>query len=246
MPFSPPSPLLALVDATAEWHAGMASNCRASVRLLDRLEITVYPGDCVVVHHDDPAGARVLLAALSGHAALVSGRRFRGTRYCAPGVRVRRCSISAEAALAVQRGWRRGRATAAAAPASIAPAAAGAAAGADAVVHLLRVSRHQPLTAHAGRQWQAWADREGRAGGALVLVMRPDPETAAASTRLGIGPLVGHQLPGVGHVSDALREGAAPAYAGTAPSWSSAEGPAATTRELVLRHGRLSRRLIGE
>lgn len=162
-PSSHTAPLLALVNATVEWHAGLPGACSASVRLLDRVHFTVYRGDCVVVHHDDPASARVLLAALGGQDVPPVRRLLYAHRHCAPGVRIRRCSIPAGAVDALQAGWT-----------SRAPEAPVAA---DPVVHLLRASRHTVITRHEGAQWRAWAHRARTTGGALVIVapgaMRP-------------------------------------------------------------------------
>ena len=71
-------PLLSLVNASAEWEAGLPPRCRASVRLLDRVHVSVRQGDCIVVHHRDPSSATVLLAALRGHGALAAGAHLTG------------------------------------------------------------------------------------------------------------------------------------------------------------------------
>lgn len=229
IPFSSPidSPLLALVNATAEWYAGLPAGCRARVRLLDRVHVTVHRGECVVVRHDDPASARVLLAALGGHPALRFGGRLTGERRSAPGVRVRRCSVSVETARIVRDAWR---------------AADGddlVASKTGPVVHLLRVSRHQSLTAPERSQWKVWARHARAAGGALVLVERPDLTTFGAmpGSRRPLG--AAHVMPRSRTPGDALREGAAPAYAGTAPAERDTGGRDGATRELLLHHGRL-------
>jgi hypothetical protein len=222
----PSFPLLALVNATAEWHAGVPAVCSASVRLLDRVHFMVHSGECVVVHHDDPASARVLLAALGGHQALTSPRRLQGHRHCAPGVRIRRCSISLEAVSALQDGW------SAASRGGLSPARGRPAP--DAVVHLMRASRQSTISAHEQRQWRSWAQREEATGGALVLVVPPDPHRVAAVLTK---PQDGSDGDVPWRQAETIREGAAPDYAGTAPSRDSHDSPGA--RELWLRHGRL-------
>ncbi len=165
---STPSPLLALVGATAEWHAGTPPSCSAHVRVLDRVHFTVHRGDCVVVHHDDPASARVLLAALAGSPALLGGRRLSGARLAAPAVRIRRCSVTTDALDAVLDGWRDLR-TDEAALQSTSFGTSGAA------VHLLRASRRAPLSTRECDQWRSWARRVRREGGAVVAVATPQP-----------------------------------------------------------------------
>jgi len=214
MPPVPRRPLLALVNATAEWHAGVPSVCSASVRLLDRVHFTVYRGDCVVVHHDDPASAQVLLAALGGHQAFSVGRHLLGERRCAPGVRIRRCSIPIGALAALHES----AADIAAESATDGGRSSGRRNGAgDSVVHLLRASRQLPLSAAEQRQWRSWGYRVLANGGAMVVVARPERDAACA---LPAGPLA---FGG----TEALRERAAPPY------------HASLTRALWLRHGRL-------
>lgn len=177
MQSSTPSPLLALVGATAEWHAGTPPSCSARVRVLDRVHFTVHRGDCVVVHHDDPASARVLLAALAGSPALLGGRRMSGARLAAPTVRIRRCSVTADALDAVLDGWRDLRPDAAAMPST-----SGGAPGV--AVHLLRASRRAPLATREYEQWRAWARRVRLEGGAVVAVATPQP-VGALETAMG-------------------------------------------------------------
>lgn len=168
MQSSTPSPLLALVGATAEWHAGTPPSCSAHVRVLDRVHFTVHRGDCVVVHHDDPASARVLLAALAGSPALLAARRWSGRRLSAPAVRIRRCSVTTDALEAVVDGWRDVKPHDEAVP-SVSANPSGAA------VHLLRASRTAYLPRRERDQWRAWAARMRREGGAVVAVASSHP-----------------------------------------------------------------------
>lgn len=218
-PLSPEAraPLLALVNATAEWHAGVPGRCDAHVRLLDRVQFTVHRGDCVVVHHDDPASARVLLAALGGHHALLAGR-LHGERYCGVGVRIRRCSIPVEAVSAVQDGWQeppepdrtdRWRPEVGVA------------------VHLLRASRSTHLSRSEQRQWFGWANRVRHTGGAVVIVAPAAPKFAPVM-RLP-AQLAGEN--GRSVRTDLLREARALGY--TLPHGD------ANPRALWLHHGRL-------
>lgn len=186
------NPLLALVGATAEWEAGTPPSCSARVRLLDRVHFTVHGGDCVIVHHDDPAGARVLLAALAGHPALTFGRILFGERRCAPRVRIRRSSIRTDVIAPMLEGWRdaepewggvRDRA-ALRMPCLDDP---------QPVVHLLRASREGPVHNVDARQWRSWAARERQAGGAVVIVARP--EHAQAPIGGSPGSLTVHAKP---------------------------------------------------
>jgi len=218
------APLLALVNATAEWQAGLPGLCSASVRLLDRVHFTVYRGDCVVVHHDDPASARVLLAALDGHHAGAVSRRWQGQRICAPGVRIRRCSIPAAAVSALQTGWQHHVAAEA--------AEFGTRRGTESVVHLLRASRHTGLSLHERAQWHGWAQRVRARGGALVIVAPgtrlPVPARAAPSPPAPPFTAPPRLEAGAG---DRLRERPGDAYATAETN--------ARTQALWLHHGRL-------
>lgn len=229
------SPLLALANATAEWQAGLPTLCSATVRLLDQVHFVVYRGDCAVVHHSDPASARVLLAALSGNERAL-GHRFRGERYCAPGVRIRRCSISVHAVTALQSGWQEP-------PLARADQGAYPPTNEQPVVHLMRASRQGSVTASERLQWANWAQRARRRGGALVLVV-PAPPPASTMSRADTTP----------HIPDAtgwpirgtLNENAAPVYAGAAghtTMWQSGPGPdrhaSHSSHEVWLHHGRL-------
>lgn len=205
-------PLLALVNATAEWQAGVPHVCSAGVRLLDRVHFTVHRGDCVLVHHDDPAGARVLLAALSGHPALPPGRRLLGERQCAVGVRIRRCSIPLDAVAALQAGWQHD-------PGRRVPSSA-LYGGGTPVVHLLRASRRTPVTAAERAQWRGWAHSVRLRDGALVIVAPPEPRPAITT-------------PVPPPVSDTMRERAAPPYDVVAAAVPTRQ------RAVWLHHGRL-------
>lgn len=165
-------PLLALVGASAEWQAGTPPSCSARVRLLDRIHFTVHRGDCVIVHHDDPAGARVLLAALAGHPALPLGRVLFGERRCATTVRIRRSSIRTDMVASILEGWRDAE-HAVTSPACESPRELSLH-EAQPVVHLLRASREGSAQRVDARQWRAWAARERAAGGAVVIVARPE------------------------------------------------------------------------
>ena len=183
-------PLLSLVNASAEWQAGLAPLCRASVRLLDRVHVSVRQGDCIVVHHRDPSSATVLLAALRGHGALTVGAHLTGERRVGTGVRIRRCSISLEAMQAVQEGWRSAPWEAAASPGR-------------AVVYLLRATRRRPEVASTGQQWRQWAQRARMAGDALVLVTQhvapgDDPAVERPRATLHEPAPHGYCLPGEG------------------------------------------------
>jgi len=152
-------PLLSLVNASAEWQAGLPPRCRASVRLLDRVHVSVRQGDCIVVHHRDPSSATVLLAALRGHGALAAGAHLTGERHVGAGVRIRRCRISLDTMQAVQEGWRSAPREAAASPGRP-------------VVYLLRATRRPPgcttgacSTCHGGNDGSVGAASRQRARG---------------------------------------------------------------------------------
>lgn len=166
-------PLLALQDVTAEWQAGLAPaehpSCHVMVRLLDRVDLCVSPGDCVFVYHSDPAGARVLLAALEGEPRLTQTRWWRGVRHAAPGVRLRRTSIRAALADDIRAGWLE-------APAPMASAQH------QTTVHLLRASRSGAASSSDRRAWRQWAESTRRGGGAVVVLAPTDGQAAPLCT----------------------------------------------------------------
>lgn len=152
-------PLLVLRDATAESRAGLAPHCAATVRLLDRVFFSVGAGECVLVQHRDPAGVRVLLAALAGTQPQLA-TALRGTRVVRPGVRVRRASIRADLVPTLMAAWQ--------APTSI------SAPQAVPTVHLLRASRRDASESHSHQAWSRWAAALHASGGALVIVADAD------------------------------------------------------------------------
>jgi len=166
-------PLLALQDVTAEWQAGLAPavhpSCYVMVRLLDRVDLCVSPGDCVFVYHADPAGARVLLAALEGEPRLVDTRWWRGVRHAAPGIRLRRTSIRAALADDIRSGWREPPAPS---RSDVRPSAA------TPTVHLLRASRSGSASSTERRAWRQWASATRQSGGAVVVLAAADGELA--------------------------------------------------------------------
>ncbi len=168
-----PRPLLALQDVTAEWQAGLAPavhpSCHVMVRLLDRVDLCVSPGDCVFVYHSDPAGARVLLAALEGEPRLTQTRWWRGERHAAPGVRLRRTSIRVALADDIRAGWLE-------LPSPLASARDGSlvAPAATPTVHLLRASRGGAVSSGERRAWRQWAASTRRGGGAVVVLAPTD------------------------------------------------------------------------
>ncbi|MFN8861990.1 MAG: hypothetical protein ACK6DP_14490 [Gemmatimonas sp.] len=164
---APDSPLLALVGASVERYAGTPPACLASVRLLHRVHLAVHRGDCVVVHHADPAGARVLLAALAGSTALLTAPGWDGERQADRHVRVRRCAVRTDVVASVLAGWQ-------------APGL-GPRNDRPPVVHLLRATRSGYVTRDDSRQWVRWAERERAAGGALVVLVRGS-EVGAVTT----------------------------------------------------------------
>jgi hypothetical protein len=176
-----PAAILALIGATAEWRVGQAPTCLATVRLLDHVDFAVHVGECVVVHHDDPAGVRVLLAALSGHPRLVNGGAWRGARDALDAVRIRRSSIRADLVAPIVGGWR------------VAVPRTGWI-GQRPTVHLLRASRSAGAASTAApgapgqpdryagadhRTWREWAADQRRCGGAIVIVADTRGEDAA-------------------------------------------------------------------
>ncbi len=170
-------PLLALQDVTAEWQAGLAPavhpSCHVMVRLLDRVDLCVSPGDCVFVYHTDPAGARVLLAALEGEPRLTRTRWWRGERLAAPGVRLRRTSIRATLADDIRTGWLQAPDPLASERDRVAAAPAG-----TATVHLLRASRSGTVSSSERRAWRQWAESTRRGGGAVVILAPADGHLA--------------------------------------------------------------------
>jgi hypothetical protein len=227
----PPShaPLVALLNATAEFRAGLPPTCLATVRLLDQVYFTVHRGDCVLVRHRDPAEARVLLAALAGHPPVVPHHVPSTMRRCAPGVRIRRGAIRTGVIAPLLRGWREPQGAhptlSAVCERSVGPAAA------QPVVHLLRASRDGDIGRGEALQWDAWARRTRAAGGAVVIVARDEPSASGAAPYVSPSPssrVRSVSYPPPSRLSSRMGIGEPLAIA----------DPSAV-RELVLRHGRL-------
>jgi hypothetical protein len=218
-------PLLALQDVTAEWQAGLAPavhpSCHVMVRLLDRVDLCVSPGDCVFVYHSDPAGARVLLAALEGEPRLVETRWWHGVRHAAPGVRLRRASIRAALADDIREGWR--EVTPSSGHAASVPARSQSAV--TPTVHLLRASRSGSASSMERRAWRHWATATRQAGGAVVVLAAADGELAL---RRPLSP-AGVPATDTSHASR-IREPLPPALV---------HDPDAGLRALRLHHGRV-------
>lgn len=179
--------LLSLSSASVEMRAGLPPHCHAAVRLLDDVSLSVAPGDCVLVRHHDPAGARVFLSVLAGmpiHAALPS---FSGERQERTGLRIRRTSVRAGVLPWVISGW--GRRVGASeiglvkSDDSEAPRAVAERASPAPVVHLLRVSRIGSVNPLDGWQWKQWASREYAQDNAVVLLVQRGPVVARGRGR---------------------------------------------------------------
>ncbi len=220
-------PLLALQDVTAEWQAGLAPtvhpSCHVMVRLLDRVDLCVSPGDCVFVYHCDPAGARVLLAALEGEPRLVETRWWHGVRHAAPGVRLRRASIRAALADDIREGWREVTATSL----PTAPVPTRNETAAPPTVHLLRASRGGSASSTERRAWRQWATATRCAGGAVVVLAAADGEPAL---RRPASPAISDAIAAESSHASRIREGLPP---------SAVHDPEAGLRALRLHHGRV-------
>lgn len=210
-------PLLALRDASVEWQVGLSSRCAATVRVLDRVYFAVAPRECILVHHNDPAGVSVLLAALAGdlrHRPPSSGGAVRGTHIARAGVRIRRTSIRADLIATVTRAWESGRPH-------------DAIAGGTPTVHLLRASRRSVSALDEHAAWARWACSERDRGGAVVIVTDQEldlPQFELPQFELPRGARLSH-------VHEAL-----PVYRGVVGGSADTECP---TQAWRLRHGRL-------
>ncbi|MBL0938241.1 MAG: hypothetical protein IBJ03_05075 [Gemmatimonadaceae bacterium] len=184
-----PEPLLALREVTAEWRAGMPPACSIAARMLDRVHLVVCRGDCVVVRHEDPAAARVLLAALEGGVPWHRLPGWNGTRTQAAGVRVRRASIRAAVIPAVLEGWRDLEVRSLEIAGQTGPGQVGPVVHRSPVVHLLRGSREGAVPRHELQAWRRWARSRREAGGALVIVAPTPDGRRPASTTSGPEPV---------------------------------------------------------
>jgi len=188
------------------------------VRLLDRVDLCVSPGDCVFVYHSDPAGARVLLAALEGEPRLVETRWWHGVRHAAPGVRLRRASIRAALADDIREGWRE----------VVGPSLHDVrSAGLTPTVHLLRASRSGTASSTERRAWRQWATAARQAGGAVVVLAAADGEP---SMRRVASPAISGAMAAESSQASRIRESLPP---------SAMHDPEAGLRALRLHHGRV-------
>lgn len=161
---SSPFPLVALRQATASQRAGVVPSCAIAVRVLDRIDLVVHAGDCVVVRHDSPASASVLVGLLCGD--LAAGHR-EGQRHAVQRLRVRRTAISDVAMPWLLDGWRSVSGSSAA-PLAAPPSAP--------VIHVLRASRTSTATTAGSRSvreaetWRQWGQTLREGGGAIVIL----------------------------------------------------------------------------
>lgn len=177
---SSPMSLLALQEATVVREAGIPPSCRISVRLIDRVDLQIRSGDCLVVRHDTPATAEILVGLLAQPRSHSSSLVIHGVRRAAPALRVRRASIPAGVVSSLVDGW------GAEAPPSISTTASPLQ---RPVLHVLRATRPMASVASGGRDqleaWRAWGASRRAEGGAVVVVVdtTTDDHGAAAPIR---------------------------------------------------------------
>lgn len=180
-----------------------------SMRYLNAITLTIKAGDCVVVQHNDPQRASVLLGALAGDPLVLNSPGLCGSRATFPGLRIRRASVHAEVLDHILKGWREGLETRSgvmreAAPASAAlpipdlppvPMRAVAERPAKApVVHLLRLTRKtnqaSTIPPLLSSQWRKWAAAEaGLLHAVVLLVHRSSTSDAPLGSEVGTKPL---------------------------------------------------------
>jgi hypothetical protein len=188
--------LVSVTNAREVIRAGFGG-AQLRVRTLDQLSCRVHAGELLILRGSVASGALALLRALHG-----SSPRIRAEHVAAPQVQLRRATISAVAARAIEAGW---LAEGAAAnghgvepsftpPAAVAVPRSGSTARTP-VVYLLRVrpqARHERADItpthgddqHGAALWREWANDVRRTGGAVVLAAQSEPSFSTdAQTR---------------------------------------------------------------
>ena len=134
--------LLSVARARAEISAGVPGRCAISVRVLDDVTVRIHAGELLLVHAPEALAQSMLLAALAGREHSPGHRYVRAMRDAAPGLRIRRAALPADAVHEILRGWQ---------DAHVPPSAP-----TSRTLYLLRASRTGAVTRREAAEWRQW------------------------------------------------------------------------------------------
>ena len=156
--------LLSVARARAEISAGVPGRCAISVRVLDDVTVHIHAGELLLVHAPEALAQSMLLAALAGREHSPRHRYVRSMRDAAPGLRIRRAALPADAVHEILRGWQ---------DAHVPPTAP-----TSRTLYLLRASRTGAVTPREAAEWRQWGRHaHERRDGMVIACSAPSVRT---------------------------------------------------------------------
>lgn len=177
--------LLSVARARAEISAGVPGRCAISIRVLDDVTLRIHAGELLLVHAPEALAQSMLLAALAGREHTPRHRYVRAIRDAAPGLRIRRAALSADAVQEILRGWQE---------AHVPPSAP-----TSRTLYLLRASREGAVTPREAAEWRQWGRhaherRDGIVIACVPPVVRTDNEPRPLPVRAAHEPRANYAL----------------------------------------------------
>jgi hypothetical protein len=171
--------LLSVARARAEISAGVPGRCAISIRVLDDVTLRIHAGELLLVHAPEALAQSMLLAALAGREHTPRHRYVRAMRAAAPGLRIRRAALPADAVPEILRGWQDVEVP------SSAPTSR--------TLYLLRASRDGAVTRREAAEWRQWGRHAHERRDGIVIacsppVVRPDDEPRPLPVRAAHEP----------------------------------------------------------
>ena len=151
--------LLSVARACAEISAGVPGRCAISVRVLDDITLRIHAGELLLVHAPEALGQSMLLAALAGREHMPRHRYVRSMRDAAPGLRIRRAALPADAVPEILRGWQ--------------DAHVPSGAPTSRTLYLLRASRDGAVTPREAAEWRQWGRHAHERRDGIVIACAP-------------------------------------------------------------------------
>lgn len=151
--------LLSVARACAEISAGVPGRCAISVRVLDDITLRIHAGELLLVHAPEALAQSMLLAALAGREHTPRHRYVRSVRDAAPGLRIRRAALPADAVPEILRGWQ--------------DAYVPSSAPTSRTLYLLRASRDGAVTQREAAEWRQWGRHAHERRDGIVIAGAP-------------------------------------------------------------------------
>jgi hypothetical protein len=151
--------LLSVARARAEISAGVPGRCAISIRVLDDVTLRIHAGELLLVHAPEALAQSMLLAALAGREHTPRHRYVRAMRAAAPGLRIRRAALPADAVPEILRGWQDAHVP------SSGPTSR--------TLYLLRASRDGAVTRREAAEWRQWGRHAHERRDGIVIACSP-------------------------------------------------------------------------